>query len=68
MNETAVAQKVAQANAANVMMNAALVEFTGLCEIRSWEAVEEARQKVMGHMEAYLDGLAAAHRMMDAPW
>ncbi len=60
-----IAQLAVQANVANGLMSAALTEFNTYCEARDWEQVELARLRVIAHMEMYLDGIAAVHRMIE---
>lgn len=60
----AIARAVTGANLAHGLMEAALVEFHTYVEAKDWARAESARQRVVGHMESYLDGMVVIHRMM----
>ena len=47
------------------LMNAAVQEYVTLCEAREWARAEEARTKVLSHMEVHLDGIASVYKILE---
>lgn len=52
------------ANTATNLANIALQEFAAYCAIGNFAAAEEARLKVISHLEAHMDGIASTYRAL----
>lgn len=52
------------ANAATALdaQRKALIAFEAACIARQWDIAEQARTEAVGHLEAYLDHVASAHK------
>lgn len=60
---TAVRRSLEAANTARQLQTVAFEKFQVHAQAGNWSEAEEARAEIIGHTEAYLDHLMAAHKM-----
>lgn len=57
---------IARINRAKEMADAAGEDYYNACEDYDWDAAEEARERMLGHLEAFMDQIAATYRLLEA--
>lgn len=60
-----VTSAIGRMNRAAEMANAAQDEYMDACQDFRWEDAEHARERALGHFEAFMDQVAAANKLLE---
>lgn len=56
---------IGRMNRAAEMANVAQDEYMDACQEFRWEDAEHARERTLGHFEAFMDQVAAANKLLE---